>query len=273
MYEAGYDAIDGSGKAHLTQDTLETLLPKLQYQREGFQETAMMLQSTLDGIADIFSRNAPSTDAVTTCYSDLGEAVRSLNETVGSYEEAHKNDCEGVRELISAIGSLIRSQNGNNMVTIGTYQAGTLQRNPAFTSLQNAYVKSAGYLAENEAAIRDAREKMQAKIEQELADERARQGVWDAIAAVGTIVIGTVAIVATWGAATPLVVAAVVAGGSTIAYGVSNGIEAGYDISYGLAGDITSVASNPIRDTVFLGNQAAYDTWGSISTGISLGFC
>jgi hypothetical protein len=61
--------------------------------------------------------------------------------------------------------------------------------------------------------------------------------------------------------------------GSTIAYGVSNGIDAAQDIQYGQAGDIESVTLNPIQDTVFLGNATAYDTWGTISTGISLGFC
>jgi hypothetical protein len=85
-----------------------------------------------------------------------------------------------------------------------------------------------------------------------------------------TVVIGVAAIVVTGGAAAPLVI---VAAGSTIAYGVSNGIEAAQDIQYGQAGDIESVALNPIRDTVFLGNATAYDTWGTISTGISLGFC
>jgi hypothetical protein len=35
----------------------------------------------------------------------------------------------------------------------------------------------------------------------------------------------------------------------------------------GLAGDPYTTAVNPIRDTVFMGNQSAYDTWGTISVG------
>jgi hypothetical protein len=43
--------------------------------------------------------------------------------------------------------------------------------------------------------------------------------------------------------------------------------EAKQDIEYGLAGDPFTTAVNPIRDTVFMGNQSAYDTWGTISVG------
>ena len=106
-------------------------------------------------------------------------------------------------------------------------------------------------------------------LEAEAAQQREEEGWWNAVAAVGTIVIGTVAIVCTAGMATPVVVTAVVAGSCSIAYGTSNLFEAGQDIYYGSIGDAHTAAINPIRDTVFMGNQELYDIWGGISTTVA----
>lgn len=124
--------------------------------------------------------------------------------------------------------------------------------------------------------IADAHENIASKIEAEIAaaekaaaEERAREGFWDAAAAIGTMAIGAAAIICTGGAATPLVVAA---GVSAVAYGASNLGEAGQDIYYGLKGDAQTKSFNLLRDTVFMGNQTVYDIWGSASTAMSLGF-
>ncbi|MFU2164911.1 hypothetical protein ACMZ6Z_09095 [Streptococcus pluranimalium] len=87
-----------------------------------------------------------------------------------------------------------------------------------------------------------------------------------------TVVGGVVAIVATAGAATPLVVAAgATLGTGTALYGYSNMIEAEQDIIYGSLGDTKSFAVNPIRDTIFLGNNQLYHQTGQIfSIGSSI---
>ena len=115
----------------------------------------------------------------------------------------------------------------------------------------------------------DHEEERRSLLEDEAAKKREEEGILNAVLAVGTIVIGAVAIVATWGAATPLVVTACVAGGSAIAYGASNLVEAGQDIYYGSIGDPYTVAFNPIRDTVFCGNQEVYDLWGGVATDVA----
>ena len=60
-----------------------------------------------------------------------------------------------------------------------------------------------------------------------------------------------------------------IAGGSAMAYGASNLVEAGQDIYYGSIGDPYTVAFNPIRDTVFCGNQGLYDLWGGVATDVA----
>src|SRR3712207_9585511 len=73
-----------------------------------------------------------------------------------------------------------------------------------------------------------------------------------------TIAVGVTAIVMTAGAATPLVVGACVVGSCTAAYGASNLYEAGHNIYLGSVGDGLTVATNPLRDTLFMGNDRLY---------------
>lgn len=77
-----------------------------------------------------------------------------------------------------------------------------------------------------------------------------------------TAVIGIVVIVSTMGAATPLVVAGGVVGFGTSVYGLSNAEEGVHNIALGNAGDIQTKARNPIRDTVFMGNDKLYHDVG-----------
>ena len=82
-----------------------------------------------------------------------------------------------------------------------------------------------------------------------------------------TVAFGILAIVGTLGAATPLVVAGGIVGLGTTAYGLSNMYEAGQDIKLGNAGDIQTKAGNPIRDTLFMGNDKLYhDVGGTFAT-------
>ena len=78
-----------------------------------------------------------------------------------------------------------------------------------------------------------------------------------------TAVIGIVVIVSTMGTATPLVVAGGVVGFGTSVYGLSNAEEGIHNIALGNAGDIQTKAKNPIRDTVFMGNDKLYHDVGN----------
>ena len=98
----------------------------------------------------------------------------------------------------------------------------------------------------NEQALRDA------------ADARETQGIWKTVGGVFLVVGGTVCIVASGGAATPIVAAGWTAGGGTIAFGVADSIEGAQDIYYGSIGDIDSTSINYLKSVVFQGNEDAY---------------
>ena len=80
-----------------------------------------------------------------------------------------------------------------------------------------------------------------------------------------TAAIGALAIWATMGAATPLVVGfGLTAGLGTAAYGTSNAAEGIHNIQLGNAGDAHTKSYNLIRDTPFMGNDKLYHQVGGI---------
>ncbi|HEM6099540.1 TPA: hypothetical protein U2B91_001205 [Streptococcus suis] len=126
------------------------------------------------------------------------------------------------------------------------------------------------HLTNNAERLQAAQERDQARFEALAAEERSKQGWIDLALGAVTIAVGLAAIVATAGAATPLVVGAgIVAGTGTVAYGASNVAEAGQDIYLGYKGDGKTLAINPIRDTLFMGNDKLYHQVGGLFTTTS----
>ena len=100
---------------------------------------------------------------------------------------------------------------------------------------------------------------------------REEQGAEKIIKGIIGVGLGVGAIILTAGAAAPLVVTVAVcgAGGCSAAFGLSSGTEGVQDVCHGFTGNLSAHSFNPIRDTIFCGNQSAYDTWGNISMTIS----
>ncbi|HEL0165539.1 TPA: hypothetical protein TUO09_001966 [Streptococcus equi subsp. zooepidemicus] len=127
----------------------------------------------------------------------------------------------------------------------------------------------ARHLETNVKRLQAAQERDHARFEAVAAEDRAKQGWIDIALSLVTIAVGVAAIVATAGAATPLVIGACVVGSCTVAYGASNLYEAGHNIYLGHKGDGLTVASNPLRDTLFMGNDRLYHQVGGLFTTAS----
>ncbi|MDE7062340.1 MAG: hypothetical protein K2O73_03740, partial [Lachnospiraceae bacterium] len=166
--------------------------------------------------------------------------------------------------------------------TISTYEAGSISDLPAFQNaslrngLQKNYITQTCGLVENSEAIYKQRQEAW----EEAVRQRKEQAMVSMIAAVGTLILGGVVIVCTFGAATPLVAgttavtlssvvsvsASLAIGSGTFLYGESNWLEAYESYQYGLAGDARTVAVNPIRDTAFAADPGLYYTVGNACT-------
>ncbi|MEY8462306.1 hypothetical protein [Streptococcus merionis] len=113
-------------------------------------------------------------------------------------------------------------------------------------------------------------------MKQEAIEARKQQADSDLFTGLLIAAGGLIAIVATAGAATPLVGTIVFASGAgTALYGASKMDEAIDSYNLASKGDITTKAFNPVRDTIFFGNQEVYDFVGGsfvLSSAVTGGF-
>ncbi|MDE7062480.1 MAG: hypothetical protein K2O73_04465, partial [Lachnospiraceae bacterium] len=223
---------------------------------------------------------------VTSKYATTYIHLDNLNNALGQYEEAHKNtDLTLTEEMIRNITAIIHGHRSMYDDTISTYQAGSIRDLPGFQyaslldGLQKNYLDQvSGTVEECEAAYVGRKEAWEEEIRQ-----RKEQAMISMVAAVGTLIIGGIVIVCTFGMATPLVVgttavtlssvvsvsAGFAIGGATFLYGESNFCESYNSYQYGLKGDARTVAENPIRDTCFAGDPELYYTVGNVCTMVA----
>ena len=145
---------------------------------------------------------------------------------------------------------------------VGTYQSGDFGKLKSVQRFALAYDQAAKQMESRVERVKAAQDRDKARFEALAAEDRAKKGWIDLGVGVFTAVIGIVVIVSTMGAATPLVVAGGVVGFGTSVYGLSNAEEGVHNIALGNAGDIQTKARNPIRDTVFMGNDKLYHDVG-----------
>ncbi|RXX23160.1 hypothetical protein DF217_02175 [Streptococcus oralis] len=117
--------------------------------------------------------------------------------------------------------------------------------------------------------VQAAQERDKVRFEALAAEDRAKNGWKDLAIGVVTVAIGFIAIIGTMGTATPLVVAGGIVGFGTSVYGLSNVSEGIHNIELGNAGDIHTKSINPVRDTLFMGNDKLYHDVGNVFTTAS----
>lgn len=275
LYRDGYySQIDNDSHAVLTEDTFNQLLSFYPSSQASFEGVHSGLAGTINSISDIFGPGIPDASGVRQGYETVKSMVMNLRDTTGSYETGHAgSDLTNLDALIASLSTFITYYRDVTYASAAPgYIAGSAGTCPAAAdlgfALDKAYNDRAALSDELTTAVGNEKTRMEA-LEKEWADQRADDGAYKWVMGAGAVLVGTIAIVATAGAATPLVVAAVVAGSCSIAYGASNMYEAEQDIAYGLAGDPYTIAGNPIRDTIFFGNQEAYEIWGNTSTFVA----
>lgn len=271
LYKEGYySEIDGDIHAELTEETLDSLIAFLPQSEQGFVSQHSALTSVSNSISDLMGAAIPSDFYVLDSYSTVLKRVKDLKENTGTYEITHHgSDLQNFQDLLAAVKAFINDYLAKDAASILNYQVGSAVNMGSFSTLENAIINAYNTreslsdelltAGENEAARMEI-------LEAEWAKQREEAGMWQWITGAGAVIVGTICIVATAGCATPLVVAGFVAGGSAVAYGAAEMYEGEQEMYYGSIGDPYSSSFNPIRDTIFGGNQEAYDIWGTVST-------
>ena len=265
MYKDGYYQIDSSNHAKLPGQVFTTLHSDLKSSRDNLKSEIELLNTTKDKISDLVSYEGSSYTSTVMNYNFLMNQVKNLDNSIIQYESNHASqDLVAFKELLSATKALIAEHAGKTR-TVGTYQSGDFAKLQSVQRFAIAYKQATKQMESRVERVQAAQERDKARFEALAAEDRAKNGWKDLAIGVVTVAIGALAIWATMGAATPLVVGAgLTAGIGTAAYGASNAGEGIHNIQLGNAGDIHTKSYNRIRDTLFMGNDKLYHQVGGI---------
>ena len=265
LYKDGYYQIDGDLHTKLPGKEFTRLHSDLKGSRDKLKPEIELLKTTKSDISDLVSYEGSSHTSTVMNYNFLMNQLKNLDNSITQYESSHSGqDLVAFKELLAATKTLIAEHSGKSR-NVGTYQSGDFGKLKSVQRFALAYDQAAKQMESRVERVKAAQERDKARFEALAAEDRAKKGWIDLGIGVFTAVIGIVAIVSTMGAATPLVVAGgAVVGVGTAAYGASNAAEGFHDIRLGNAGDIQTKAKNPIRDTVFMGNDKLYHEVGNV---------
>ena len=265
LYKDGYYQIDSSNHAKLPGQVFTTLHSDLKSSRDNLKSEIELLNTTKDKISDLVSYSGSSHTSTVMNYNFLMNQVKNLDNSIIQYESNHASqDLVAFKELLSATKALIAEHAGKTR-TVGTYQSGDFAKLKSVQRFAMAYQQATKQMESRVERVQAAQERDKARFEALAAEDRAKNGWKDLAIGVVTVAIGALAIWATMGAATPLVVGAgLTAGIGTAAYGASNAAEGIHNIQLGNAGDAHTKSYNLIRDTLFMGNDKLYHDVGNV---------
>ena len=265
LYKDGYYQIDSSNHAKLPGQVFTTLHSDLKSSRDNLKSEIELLNTTKDKISDLVSYSGSSHTSTVMNYNFLMNQVKNLDNSIIQYESNHASqDLVAFKELLSATKALIAEHAGKTR-TVGTYQSGDFAKLQSVQRFAIAYKQATKQMESRVERVQAAQERDKARFEALAAEDRAKNGWKDLAIGVVTVAIGALAIWATMGAATPLVVGAgLTAGIGTAAYGASNAGEGIHNIQLGNAGDAHTKSYNLIRDTLFMGNDKLYHDVGNV---------
>ena len=268
LYKDGYYNIDSDSKAKLPEQTFVDLSRELSYSRNNFANQIDLLISTKNKVSDLISYSGNSHDTMISNYNFLISGLDTLNSRIIAYEKLHQSqDLKLFKELLVSTRNFMENYS-NKARDINTYQSGDLAKIDFAKELAVALDNSNRYLSNRKNIIEEADKRDKVRWEEILAKERRNRGIKNLIVGGLTLLVGTGAIIATGGSGTPLVIAFAgkVFGTGTVAYSISNLTEAGQNTIYGSLGDNETRSINPIRDTIFLGNDKLYHGTGQFFT-------
>ena len=261
LYKDGYYQIDSHLHTKLPGQEFTRLHSDLKGSRDKLKNEIELLNTTKDKISDLVSYDGSSHTSTVMDYNFLMNQLKNLDSSITQYESNHASqDLVAFKELLAATKALIAEHAGKTR-TVGTYQSGDFAKLKSVQRFAIAYKQATQQMESRVERVKAAQERDKVRFE---ALARSDKGWKDMAVGALTIIVGVTAIVVTLGSATPLVVAGGIVGLGTTAYGASNMYEADQDIKLGNAGDIQTKAGNPIRDTLFMGNDKLYHDVGNV---------
>lgn len=271
LYGDRYGEIDSGIHAVLKKGTLEKAQRDYSGSREELEDIQNRLERIAGDIRDLLYLPTPSVWGLQDGLRQAEDTAKNLIQDVEDHEEA---TCSGqirqLRELLDTLRASIREYRSKGPEFAVRYQSGDFAYATNIMDLAVRLDNAQNYLDSNQENLLKAienEEDVYEALEAEAAQAREEAGILQMVIG-GAIIAGSVAMmVVTLGAAAPVSIAvtAGVVGAMSTTYGLAEFHEGTQEFWYGSQGDVTTRSVNMVRDTIFQGNQEAYDCWGSIA--------
>lgn len=267
LYKDGYFNIDSNLHAKLPETSFETIYKELNQAHVQFMSNDSTLAAVGRSINDLLSFSVTRGHQISGHFSDNLMHVKNLKTKVGEYEKQHEKDLDSFTEHLTSLRRLVKYYRGQSKNVPRTYQSHDIAKADGakefILSYQNVQTHLTFSSQELDAVIKREEGRIES-LKQEAIEARKKQASSEFFTGLLIAAGGFIAIVATAGAATPIVATiGFTAGAGTMLYGASQMDEAENSYDLALKGDITTKAFNPLRDTLFFGNQKAYDFVGN----------
>ena len=262
VYKDGYDSIDGSEDFHYNENASEDLHTELEFQSAQMNTYHQEVRENLLNIADLFEGYEPSNESVQFNISETLNEMDRMSEEVESHESNTKKHLNDIKEVLLRLTSMISDANAYS-ANVVEYDGSLPFKMEDIMAFYNGYKKLDSRISETG----DIMERVFKEEDKRLAaEQRKNQGLLEMAEAAMTIVVGGALCVASAGAATPLVAVGVATlGTTTAAFGIADAVEGTQDFYYGAGGDGSTRAVNPLRDTLFMGNDNLYNICESVT--------
>ncbi|MCM1172603.1 MAG: LXG domain-containing protein [Clostridium sp.] len=274
IYVGEYLTLDTSAVAVLDTFTLNLCANNMSMY-SGFIETdESQLRAVVANISDLYTAPATSYSTVMSDFDTVGNDACVLSNTMALFDaDEVAGAVETLEQYDLDIYRVIAEASGGNAVALGSYQSGDLAGFASYAASYENLQRSIVDISLEAERLSDAFEEV-AGANQELQDIRAleekeKNSLLHYVKGTGCFITAVSVIVLTDGAATPVVVGGLILAGGCTAFGASEYYEATNEVMNVIMNDPSAVAVNPIRDTIFCGDQEAYDQAMNITTTVA----
>jgi hypothetical protein len=212
-------------------------------------------------------------------FCECADAADGIRQSIDQLDKAQAANVSRVQQHVDDVADLIHGYMNDSTMQCDTYTAGSLQNNTAYAAVMVDNASTEDYHEQNAAAIANEQAALQDRIAvraqiQELDTEGSIEMATALIGASATIATISACIAATpeTGGISDAAAAASAAGSlGSVAEDISDAFEGSDMIDKAEIGDVSDPAYNPIRDSLFGGNQITYDISKPVVDFISMG--
>lgn len=274
LYVAGFSDYDSYENALLNEDFFTEISNTLVGMIGLVDEVQPKAATAADNVSDLITDySISSLSTYEQVLTDENNTITSLRDGIGEYDSNFATDVlSNIRALITDAQTLIDAIVNKGVVTIEQMEPQQYFTKDLVDNLQKDVQGAIDYINENSDEIQDSvkfvTDWYQKKIEEEReAARRAR--IEKGIILVGTAVIAIGSVIITAGSDTPaaLVVVTSAAEAYVLVDSTAKLVEGIQDIYYGSTGDIETSSVNFLRDSLYGGDQDAYDLGSAIGAG------